>query len=1032
MSTTNVAELKRVLEATFSSNITNEERAAAERRLREIESYKGYLSSLLELIATSNAPPAICTSAALRFKNIVQKWKIATQVKNTISEHDQTTIKKNIVRAIVVTKDHRVRKVLVHAVRSIIKEDFPERWPGLMPELLEHLRQDDKQRVLGALYTLSMLFKKYEYFSADRREMAEKVICATFPIMLKLSESVLEMKSILGFEMLKLIVKNFYRGVHLCLPDHVNNPAVINAWMSVVMRVNKLQMPQDQIPQNARPGVIYTHPMWKARKWAARICMRLFSRWGQPNSVMEEKRAFAHHFYDKMSLPIMENCLHQLREHKVRSISPDVQFLIFGYLDICVNYSRLFKVMKRQLPFLLFEAIMPAMSISEEDIEIFKDDPHEYIRKNLDILLEFEDPKMMATNLLISLVSKRTSSCRDQVLRELDGYMEKYANSPPDQRNYMQKDAALTMLGSLRKLLIDKPEYQAPLERTIMRHVLPEFKSPAPWLQARACWFVGQFNKLEYSSPQAHATAVKPVVAAMKASELPVRLEACFAVSRIVRNENVHPYVKPMVPAIIEQFFMLFDDIGNEDVVTTMTELISAVGVDISVYAESILKRLIGLFRQLVQESRDEQSENEDAALSAYQVTRAINAVLYGIRKTPDLFVMAEELLRPLIINTLTPDGIEYLEMVLEMVTYITMYAREISPFMWSLFERLVNVLFDWGRDFLKEMMPPLDNFISRGNAHFINSSNPNYLQMLVQACIRLLSEEQMLIEGQYACKLLETILYHSKGKVNPAIEPITKAVVQRLLNPNTSRDVHLVFCNLDVLAALCYYNPHMFLGLIHKANVIDKVFAEWISRLGEMQSYKHHRMAVLGLSSLCQIPVNELPPSLKQGFPAVLNNVLEVMGVLCVPNGNEELHDDAKQASLRTVALANDAAEHDSDADDADVDVAYDEDVQAFHDLDENDDFDEMALTDGVQQAIDEMYQYDYHEVDEANFTSPIDDVDEVLYFSDAMRALNGHSHSFHAHWLSELNAEQRNIINVIRSEEQDTKQKLAAGGKN
>ena len=53
----------------------------------------------------------------------------------------------------------------------------------------------------------------------------------------------------------------------------------------------------------------------------------------------------------------------------------------------------------------------------------------------------------------------------------------------------------------------------------------------------------------------------------------------------------------------------------------------------------------------------------------------------------------------------------------------------QISEQMWSLWPQLIAAFHEWAVDYFENLLVPLDNFISRGTAHFLAGTSPNYLQ---------------------------------------------------------------------------------------------------------------------------------------------------------------------------------------------------------------------------------------------------------------------------------------------------------------
>lgn len=50
---------------------------------------------------------------------------------------------------------------LSDAVSIIGREDFPEKWPGLLQEMISHFQSGDFHAINGVLHTAHSLFKRY-------------------------------------------------------------------------------------------------------------------------------------------------------------------------------------------------------------------------------------------------------------------------------------------------------------------------------------------------------------------------------------------------------------------------------------------------------------------------------------------------------------------------------------------------------------------------------------------------------------------------------------------------------------------------------------------------------------------------------------------------------------------------------------------------------------------------------------------------------------------------------------------------------
>ena len=62
----------------------------------------------------------------------------------------------------------------------------------------------------------------------------------------------------------------------------------------------------------------------------------------------------------------------------------------------------------------------------------------------------------------------------------------------------------------------------------------------------------------------------------------------------------------------------------------------------------------------------------------------------------------------------------------------------QISQRMWSLWPQIIQCFYEWAVDYLDHISGALENFVCRGNEHFLAGQNPSYLQQVLaqDACV--------------------------------------------------------------------------------------------------------------------------------------------------------------------------------------------------------------------------------------------------------------------------------------------------------
>ena len=81
-------------------------------------------------------------------------------------------------------------------------------------------------------------------------------------------------------------------------------------------------------------------------------------------------------------------------------VTEEVHRQCLQFLCSAIELSPTYKLMKPHLEFILFTVIFPCLCLSETDIQLFNDDPTEFVRKINDPAEDWVDPRTAAINLL--------------------------------------------------------------------------------------------------------------------------------------------------------------------------------------------------------------------------------------------------------------------------------------------------------------------------------------------------------------------------------------------------------------------------------------------------------------------------------------------------------------------------------------------------------------------------------------------------------------------------------------------------------
>ena len=928
-----------------------------------------------------------------------------------LSEEDKLAVRSKLLECLLSEPDKSIRDLMGETLHCIALHDFPDKWPDLLPVLLHSisLNADPSQalRVHNALLALRKVCKRYEYKSREQRGPLNQVVMQSFSLLLPLAQRLSgpNEHSLEGAMMLKQILKIFWSSTQFYLPNGNNadgsasaapspalaNPEAMGPWFDVLRAV--LTKPLPEAGTGLEPANQPTSkeerngwPWWKVKKWSAQIMTRLFSRYGIPNYAEDEVKEFAKYF----SLHVAPSFLGPICE--TLSLRPSGKFCTdrvvhycLNFVDLAVELAPTYKLLKPHMDFLLYKVCFPAMCLADEDIDEFENDPHEFVRKQNSPLADFYDPRMSAITLVTSAVKYRGQDTMQPLLGFLTEILRGYGAATDDAgRNHVEKDCALLAFGSLSEILLSKKKYAGELEGLMVTSIFPDFNSPVGFLRCRACWMVQRFSELPWSDDGAHLrTLIELVLQRLSDPALPVQIEASKALRFLIEVDGADVTLLPVLPQILNEYFRIMNEIGNDEVVAALQVIIDTFGEHIEPHAIALVTQLSGAFRNYIDAGEDD----DDAAMAAAQCLECINTVLKGTCEHPELYRGMESHLVPLVLQILGNDGqyLEYVEFALDTLTFLTYFPPALSPQLWEAFPLLYVAFENWAFDYMILMTPPLNNFITKDPERFLSATevipdvgSMKYIDMIFNIVSKTVNEDRASeSEQRKALSLYMSVLHNCAGRVDNYVPIINDIVLAKLgqqsdaENPSTR---HVLF---QVLGSALYYNPELELRELESRGVTTQVIGQWMREIDTMDGWLSRKMSVLGFLSTLRIPASTLPPHVGTMIPDII------------------------AVSVRLAAKMKEDAEK-GQKEDADVIEAEDEDADDDNDwegFDENEDVnnpnDEAYMSamnkltaggDISQFLMGDGWDEDFEELDD-DFHSPIDNVEELLFLNDVLK---------------------------------------------
>jgi exportin-2 (importin alpha re-exporter) len=407
---------------------------AAEQNLVALQKTPGFSISLLELVASAHAQPAIRQGAAVNFKNTIKKgWDVENESGIMLQESDRHTIKSHLVQLMSSTPPE-IQSQLSEAIALIATHDYPEKWTNLRDELVRECGSADMNIVIGALKTANSIFKSFRH--VGRSDELYKVILYTLEgfqaPLLALAKSLGQAVDSLASDAaslkarmiaLRLVCRIFYSLNYQDLPEFFEDH--MKEWMSEFAKYLQYQNPVLVDPsEDEQPSCIDDLQV------AIINNLNLYA-----NKDEEPFMEFLPQF-----TTLVWNLLMQTTDMPKHDTLATTSIRFLSSLIQKQMHRKLFEN-EETLRQIIVKIVIPNIMFRESDEERFEDDPREYILTEVEGS-DNESRRRCAQDLLRAMCRQFSAETCLICMEHVNNLLQEYTKSP--NQNWAAKDAAVS------------------------------------------------------------------------------------------------------------------------------------------------------------------------------------------------------------------------------------------------------------------------------------------------------------------------------------------------------------------------------------------------------------------------------------------------------------------------------------------------------------------------------------------------------------------------------------------------------------
>ncbi|CCG23840.1 Nmd5 protein [Candida orthopsilosis Co 90-125] len=986
----------------------------AEAKLRELSIQPGFLGCCLDILAQPETPAHVKKAAAVYFKNrVIKFWNIRDESSTLRIDNDERPVIKDRLLPVILVCDYHIKQQLIPVLRLLISLEF-DSWDSLLQQTGELLSQSSNSE--DHLYTAMLCFKEIarKFKWTDNQVKQAKlysIIEQVFPYLLTIGSSIVKSVSDgqeiteLKAEILKMILKSYKYVTYYDFPEPLRTRDQVFAWGEFHASVINMNPPTYVTNSDLTEQEKSFLQISKCYKWAVANILRLFIRYASSNTL--SRKVSYQDFHDLFLTEFIPHFIQQFLTiteeycHGNRWLGMTALYQLLEFLSHCVVEQSTWKLIKPYFETLITHLVYPVIVPTDQILEIYEEDPQEYINLCFDITGDYNNAESAALGFIATALHKRRKFCLQPIINLIQNELAQLQQFPEETLDAAKKkEGLLRILGNVSGYL---PK-DASIEPMLSSLVIPNLNSKHDFLKARAIEVCSQFSDVNFTSHQTLSTLIHGILQNFNDQNvsLPVQFNSALAIQAFIPVEEFKQVLATIVLPTMSKLLEMSNEIDNDAISVVMQECVENFSEQLQPFGVDLMSKLVSQFMRLAVEVNDASQvdvddfdnnyeDQGDKSMAAVGFINTMITVLLSFENSQEICIKLEEIFSPVIAFVFTNQMDEFYAEVGELMDNSIFLLRSITPCMWSNFDLLYKS-FQNGSAlmYVEELMPCLQNFLIFGKQELKNNdalarSMFTILQMIISD-----EDELSVADLNLAFEFAQTFVLTLEEKAAPFVSKLISFDLENF-DKLKNRKLTSAFAvnSFNVIVASLIYNCQGVIMLLQQSNHLVDFFNKWFEMIPQLSRVYDLKLSLLGLISLSK--VDTLPQEIVQEISHKYVKVLKLLST-AIPELEKKRKDidglnGENQAFHSSASFGNDGDdEWEEDFDDIEANEAGHEDHVGGGDGE--DDADEDAIRQYTEfleaENADLAHSGFYNANDEEIFEDPLatTPLDEVNIF--------------------------------------------------
>ena len=583
-------------------------------------------------------------------------------------------------------------------------------------------------------------------------------------------------------------------------------------------------------------------PLWKAKKWALRILLRIHSVHIRPGFKRNE-------YVEYSKLVMTQECSFRILEVLMQFVydygcdqsyvSPRVLADVMNYFQVALLDKSLSQdIISVMLRLKIIEVIHTAMCHDSYDERLWKSQPDDYSAFRFDTYSLYPTDQSRAAQRLLHV---GVATSKDLFRAALTFILQRIDKDGPS----AQENAnILYMLATMARVLQknDPDEF----ERILVKYVFKQCRNEQGYVRATAFWLMGSVPGMMFRVQSNERKAIDLLMKAMMDEHQVIRKLATYAFLNTLIVQGPIRYIMRNICNIIENLFKTMQETDQFDCISLVKKVVVKYGKENCGVAVELCEHLAQLFGKMIG------CGNSNATKS---ILTTLETIVGVIAENEAAVVYIQKSLKS-IVSFICENNVS--DLSTNMISLIRVAtAHHVSPKMWELLKQLREYLTKNVHIF-QDMLHVVYNWVTVDARGF--SSNTNHFSTVADLSVVMsLRGTVQLEEVLDGCDLFEVVLQTYQGDID---SDLYRCLVHDLMAALTEEKLlELRKCYLQVLLSTLYHYPALFVESQDNITVINassetQTLMEYFMQLlldhvSHFQETHNQKLCVLALCAL-------------------------------------------------------------------------------------------------------------------------------------------------------------------------------------